>query len=900
MPNGRLASEPPRSALEPVEKSAPPIASSAGVHDTQNQERWEKIQEIFEAACTLGADQQTAFVTEACGDDAALSAEVLSLLQWRDGTGDFLEAAVFRLSGESPDESLHTHATIGRYRLLRELDSGGMGTVYVAERADGEFDQVVAIKVIRSKLPSARLLRHFHAERQILAKLHHPNIAQLLDGGTTSEGQPYLVMEYIDGCDICRYADERLLTIKQRLRLFLQVCSAVQRAHQSLIVHCDLKPSNVLVTAEGFPKLLDFGIASVVTQRLNESAHSVTAEQDASLTAAMTSAQFALTPAYASPEQLAGGPITTATDVYSLGALLFVLLSGLSPFEEGSRKQESADMSLATPAAPSAQLLRGKQSDASSALARSRGTTSRGLIHSLQGDVDEIVLKAMKGDPQQRYNSVEQMAADISAHLELRPIAARAGSASYRYRRFFSRNRFAVLAAAGVALAMVAGTAGVVWQAHIAQRERGRAVRRFNDVRQVAYSVLFELSDAIQQLPGSTAAQALLANRATSFLSSMAQDAGDDTAFHWELAAAYRRLGTLQGLPFSPNIGDAKAAVRSFRSAVYWGERARARDPGNANGQRELAAAYDDLGVTLEQGDKEAIPDLEQAIAIDRALMKRYPQRADIANSVALSLQHASTFFRRRGDLDTAMAMLKESAAIATTVVAAHPQNSAYLGTLSFTDKKMGGILINREQWDEALKAYMSSLDLDRRQNPAGASDARKEYDATFAYDDIGYIYWHRGDPDEGLRWYRKSLAIREAAVAADPTNRRSIAGVATVEAYMGGIYTAKKDWSNAIAAEQRVYALREQAVAQPHSGVGQRLDLFNAEYDLAGTFGRWARERQRKDQQALEGAAEWRKQSQALGSRLLASGELGPADSAELRKQLRKLEDGSALTEKR
>lgn len=305
------------------------------------QSSWSEVVDLVGAALDLDPSQRRAFLAQAavdpevrCEAESLLAAEEnetskrldhsLASLLYDPGELDLaVDEIETRLIGEVAGR------TIGRYRVIRELDSGGMGTVYEAERADGEFEQTVALKVIRSVLPTERLLRRFHAERQILARLHHPNIGQLLDAGTMPDGRPYLVMEYINGVDLCTYADTHQLSVRARLRMFLSVCSGVQAAHQALIIHCDLKPSNILVGADGFPKLLDFGIANIVAETLHASPqHPATHCLDVKAAPLLSSAQLALTPAYASPEQWKGEALTTATDVYSLGILLCVLLSG--------------------------------------------------------------------------------------------------------------------------------------------------------------------------------------------------------------------------------------------------------------------------------------------------------------------------------------------------------------------------------------------------------------------------------------------------------------------------------------------------------------------------------------------------------------------------------------------
>ena len=423
-------------------------------------ERWQKIDELFQAALGCAPEQRSAFLDGACGGDHALHAEVESLLA-ADRTGDFTNAAAYqegmRLLGRGR-ELAGRH--IGPYRLIREIGSGGMGMVYLAARDDATFDKQVAIKLVASGLDTERIVERFRAERQILASLDHPNITRLLDGGTTEDGLPYFVMEYIVGEPIDKYCDARNLSVVERLKLFQTVCSAVQYAHQNLVIHRDIKPANILVTSAGVPRLLDFGIAKLLSPPLTSGGD----------TATMTANRF-LTPLYASPEQVRGRAITTASDVYSLGVLLYELLTGQRPYGRALTSAAEIERAIVEeePERPSLAVLRDE------AVGRARGTTPDRLRRTLQGDLDNIVLVALRKEPHRRYTSAEQLSEDISRHLENLPVIARPDTRGYRLRKFVRRNKAGGIAAALVLVTLTGGLVATLWQAHVARQQRDLA-----------------------------------------------------------------------------------------------------------------------------------------------------------------------------------------------------------------------------------------------------------------------------------------------------------------------------------------------------------------------------------------------------------------------------------------
>jgi serine/threonine-protein kinase len=436
--------------------------------------RWKKIEDLFLRALEHAPGERLRFLERECGDDRDLLQEVRALLE-ADASADPIDDIVRDAVLESlPDDAVDLlDRPIGNYRLIRILGEGGMGSVYLAERSDEQFEQQVAIKILNSYRPNRSLVQRFRAERQILANLDHPNIARLYDGGETDQGLPYLVMEYVAGEPVTDYCDRHKLSTRERLRLFQDICKAVQHAHQNLVIHRDIKPSNILVTADGVPKLLDFGIAKLLQPEDLQQTVAVT----------MESARL-LTPGHASPEQVRGETITTATDVYSLGVLLYQLLTGRFPYEITSRRPSDIEHAIcdSTPSRPSTRIAQTTAASAGSTtsdVSAARSTTTSRLVRQLRGDLDNIVLVAMRKEPDRRYPTVRQMQQDIDNYLHDRPVFARSDSLAYTASKFVRRNRWAVVATTAFIAAIVGlttfYTAELATQRDVARVEANKA-----------------------------------------------------------------------------------------------------------------------------------------------------------------------------------------------------------------------------------------------------------------------------------------------------------------------------------------------------------------------------------------------------------------------------------------
>ncbi len=490
-------------------------------------QRFQQIEALFHAALQLPAERREVFLLEQTGGDAELIAGVRELL----AADEFHPPPA-----AAPEAPLQR---FGFYQTVSLLGRGGMGSVYLAERDDGQYKQKVAVKVLAQHLGGDDFEARFRIERQLLAQMNHPNIVRLLDGGIAASGEPYLVTEYVEGVALDQYCDRRKLNLRQRIGLFLQVCAAVDHAHQNLIVHRDLKPSNILVAEDGTVKLLDFGTAKLLK-----------APGEQIVTEVML-----LTPRYASPEQLRKDAITTRSDVYSLGMILYELLGGQRPFgNTGEVVQELARAYQYAEAAPL-----GKTTDADDAA--KRGLSLTDLQRQLSGDLQVIAAKALDHDPARRYASAREFSEDLQAYLQSRPVKAQAATAWYRARKFLFRQRFAVLAATLVLVAGVGGLVGTL-------REKAIAERRFNDVRRLARYQLFDLYDQMLAVDGTTKMRAGMSEEALRYLNSLSAESLDNEELAIELALGYLRVGDVTGNYAIQSLGKWEDAIAAYRKGL--------------------------------------------------------------------------------------------------------------------------------------------------------------------------------------------------------------------------------------------------------------------------------------------------------------------------------------------
>jgi len=518
-------------------------------------DRWQQIEGVFQHAIDLPTIDRIRYLETACAGDDDLRAEVESLLA-SEGIGHVGSAIEEAAASVSTFGSLEGQR-VGAYQILSIIGEGGMGTVYKAVRADGQFDQEVAIKIIRPGAASSVHARRFLEERSMLAQLQHPFIARLIDGGEHS-GIPYLVMELIDGKPIDSYCKQFALTIREKLDLFIQVCEAVQHAHAALIVHRDLKPSNILVNVEGVPKLLDFGIAKLVVE-----------DRETTQTGFML-----MTPDYASPEQVRGELITVASDVYSLGIVLYELLSGERPYKlKNYSPVEIQKVVCTTEITPPSHHLPDEPK----------------LRKQLEGDLDNIVLMALRKEPGRRYGSVAQFAEDIRRHMGGETVIARPDTFTYRWSKYARRNRLPLSLAAMMILAILAGSFFTI-------REGLRAQRRFDEVRSLANSLLNDIEPEAAKLIGSAKMRRLLTEKSLSYLDRLAAESGNDISLRKELARAYHKVGDIQGHGRSDSLGLFNESLESHTKGIAIEEPLAKQFPGDMELKRSLALGYAHTG----------------------------------------------------------------------------------------------------------------------------------------------------------------------------------------------------------------------------------------------------------------------------------------------------------------
>ena len=721
-------------------------------------EEWVKVRGILEQALEIAPEGRPAFLESACSGDRALRQEVDSLIASHErARTDFLELGAFApavAGGASAAAESLAGKRIGAYQIVEEIGAGGMGSVYRATRADDQYRKQVAIKLVRGGLGDAFRRQRFRAERQILANLDHPNIARLVDGGALEDGQPYVVMEYVQGQPIDQFCDSREWSLSARLRLFRTVCSAVTYAHQHLVIHRDLKPANILVTEAGEPKLLDFGIAKI----LDADAASGTGN------ATVTELRL-MTPEYASPEQVRGEPMTTASDVYSLGVVLYGLLTGQRPYPGSSRVPHEIAQAVceAQPEKPSTAIYR-----ADAAASPPRGNKEK-LRRRLRGDLDNIVLKALRKEPERRYASVEQFSEDIRRHLKGLPVLARPDTFWYRGGKFVNRHKAAVLAAALAIAALLAGMVMTLRETYVARAERARAEQRFNDVRALANSLLFEVHDAIQNLPGSTAARKLIVNRALRYLDALATEAKGNLSLHRELAAAYRKVGDVQGGFREANLGDTAGALASYRKSLAILEAVTAADPSNVEAQRELIRAHGKLGDLLAlTGDRAgAIQQSKELLAIAERLSAADP--ANQADKVNLARAYLDYGFKRadKEQWQAALQDCQKAIPLLESVVAAGDKKSRRLLALAYS---RNGDLLSRfaHRHAESIAMHRKAIDLVQSmllEDPDNVDLRRIEaWEILLTGDEFGV----EGDAAGALEKYRTTVKKLQALAAAD------------------------------------------------------------------------------------------------------------------------------------
>jgi len=769
------------------------------------------LDELFQKAVDLPVAERDAFLERVCNGDDDLKASLRRLL----ASDELAEEQTFwkgsALKAEAkfdlPAGTLRVGQLVGDYRIVDVIGEGGMGTVYRAVRADAAYEQAVAIKIVRGGFDSVALAERFRQERQILANLNHPNIARLLDGGTTGDGLPYLVMEFIAGNSLTAHCNEHNLGIAERLRLFRQACSAVEFAHQRLVIHRDLKPGNILVNDAGKVKLLDFGVAKLVA-----------AEGESQQTVGM----HWLTPAYASPEQVSGETMTTASDVYSLGVILYELLSGYSPYRE-----------KLTTLADAIRVVREEEPQPpSEAAASSDG--GKALARKLKGDLDRIVLKALRKEPGRRYASVEQLSEDLRRYLEGLPVRARGDGFGYRAGKFVRRNAIAIVAAAAVFVTLVAG-------AVMTLRAEMRARRQFNEVRRLAHTVLFDYHDAIADLPGSTPVRQRLVQDALTYLNGLSQQRQDDD-LEREIALAYVKVADVQGNSYNPNLGDTAGAMDSAQRAVAHAEPLYHKDP-SAENAYVLGRAYLVLAIAIHSSDTIAGAEeyYQRAAALfEKATTAHWDKGWETRRIEALS--HLGDLyglegFANLGRTKDALAAYTQARDLAAELARKNPSWRDAQEVLFLTQLSVAGTEHRLGHAGEAENAYRGAITVNEAMLRDGSGTPSDKQNLSSAYFGLANQLLDDGHPQEAQAAMQRSFALVEEVAAADPKNALFQRSLASKEVGLCRVLRTMGDGTAALShCQQGVALLEKSSAADPGSG-DKRLAVAEARRQLDETL---------------------------------------------------------------
>jgi non-specific serine/threonine protein kinase/serine/threonine-protein kinase len=673
----------------------------------------------------------------------------------------------------------------GPWRIVREIGRGGMGVVYLASRADQQFDRQVALKVLRGDFKADEVLSRFRHERQILAQLSHPNIATLLDGGSTPQGDPYIVMEYIEGEPLHRYCDAHNLSVRDRIRLFRQACSAVQYVHQHLIVHRDLKPGNFLVTADGTLKLLDFGIAKILQSDPFMTTMDVT-----------MAGQVLMTPGYASPEQVRGQPVTTVSDVYSLGVLLYELLTGHGPYRVTSSALPELARAICETEPEKASTAIGQPGTDPLEISRRRSTDPERLRHVLKGDIDNILHKAMQKEPARRYSSAELFSEDLRCYLEDLPVTAHEDSLRYRAEKFVRRHKIPVAAAVVAAVSLVAGAGVALREARVATRQQALAERRFQDVRKLATTFLFDVHDSIQNLAGSTPARALIAKTGTEYLDKLASESHQDPSLQVEIAQGYLRIGDVEGNPFLSNLGNTAEAIKDYQKALDLAAAVVSANPKDAKARQTLVQANIGLASLLpfEGRQKEALEPANQAVRMATELAAAAPRDRDA--QLLLSLAHEARAdllgglqSLNLGLLDDAILDYEAALEAVPDEVPGGPLTVRVGRTRAVLGVKLADMQFRKRNIADALFRYQSALRMAEDVANASPDNWRSQDLVGAILNKIASTQIVLGDNNAALEAFRRAVEIDAAGLRADPNNSRARSATAVTQKNLGDLY---------------------------------------------------------------------------------------------------------------
>ncbi|MBX3281555.1 MAG: protein kinase [Acidobacteria bacterium] len=817
----------------------------------------EMVNDVVADALALDPDEREAFLSRSELTDEQY-AEARSLLSVADGATSILDGPAIAFAKDffaEADEDRLAGRSVGPFTIVRELGHGGMGAVYLATRKVGDKEQRVALKLLKREMNTSVFRHRFEQEREILATLSHPNISTLVDIGTTDEGTPYFAMEYVDGLPIDEFCSQNAYGRDERLALFQKVCSAVSTAHRSLIVHRDLKPSNILVTADGSPKLLDFGISKILQDG---------GEQES---AATVTRLGAMTPSYASPEQLNGQSVTTSTDIYSLGVILFELLSGHRPFEDKEKDLNRILRAVAEdePPAPSSKADTGEIAEKRLPFSSAADTSNEALTNAnslsaqtdsdnaikrrplaalrpqeIRGDLDRIVLKSLQKEPERRYLSVDAFNDDIARFRDGMPIVARPSTIIYRAGKFFRRNRAMTLVGALLVLAVLAGIIATVWQARIAQTERALAEARFNDVRALANSFLFEITPDIERLPGSTSAKAKLVTRALEYLNKLTADSGSDPELLREIAHAYEKVADVQGDPFGPNIGDVNGALESYRKALDMRLALLKQFPDDAELLSGVADNQQKIG-SLESfgGDySKAVPPLDRALELRQQVLAKDPNNFDFRRKYAESIKARGLVYFYEGDNKVAIERFTAAQEIYSELLKEQPTNDDIASEYWYLFISIGEALGWDNEFDAALASVQKGIEPLSQVVERHPADQFMQRSLHLAYTKLGTSYEDLEKFDLGVDAYQKALAIAKALSAADPTNHTAERDVAMAYKKLGQCQGGAGKLGDSHESIKNAIAVFTKLSGRDPNNAEAQYDVANTTFSLGMTYG--------------------------------------------------------------
>jgi len=813
------------------------------VFSGMTSEEFQHLRQTFDELLGASEQQRIVLIRDLNERNAPLANELQRMLAAYDRCTSFLDHSPVNLDAQHVETRLEVSdrvgSKIGPYVLEKELGRGGMGVVYQATRADGSFDKRVAIKILRRDRTGDLFLTRFQRERQILAQLNHPHIASVLDGGATAEGEPYFVMEYVDGEPVTTYCESRNLSLDRRLDLFLQICDAVQYAHRNLTVHRDLKPGNILVTEAGGVKLLDFGIAKLLQSDTDPVA-------DAPATVAI------LTPEYASPEQIRREPVTTAVDVFALGIVLYEMTTGEHPFRRSARLPHEVMRAICEddPPAPGALASRNKRQ--------------------LGSELDAIILTALRKQPAWRYQSVEQLAEDVVRFRQGWPVLARGNGLGYRLRKFARRQWLPLTAAALLLLLLTGGILATAREARIAETarraaeqsrvlaeeeravadrekgiaqqqrlvateqrllaetrakqvemEQGKERARYQEVRSLASSLLFDLNDGIRDLAGSTTARRLIVSKAQQQLELLNRDSGRDVAVQRDLAASYERMGELRVDPRRPDKNDAMAALDACQHALELRRKIAAGPEATSRDRRDLVISLSKLGdAQLHAGDvKQGLASYQGAWDLVESLLKSQPQDAATRRTLGQVDERRCIGLLTAGKTAEAQEACREGIGALSELANALPNDVEIQRLLASTEGSFANALrLSRKPQEAAIHAKSALATLQRLEVLA-PNNAEYRRLASTAETILATSLAATGDQEASMQAFRRSVQSMEIAVEIDPSDLGSPLRLAVTLLAFSRRLAAAKDDTGAHDTAREALQLLQRTVDKPGAG---------------------------------------------------------------------------------